>query len=96
MKPKNYFITALIAVPIAWMAGYFVLPRYIQNDKVDFEVSIDEVNPETLTTTYYIKTYHWKHGNVIRYKFYYDVLESQIDSIKDLEIKISDKFKSLP
>jgi len=67
----------------------------IQDDIVEYEKSIDEIDPDTGEVTYHLSVYHWKDGDIIRHKFHYDLNQRNVDSIIKIEDQISEKFKQL-
>lgn len=88
------FLISLAALSLLVYTGNFIF-SIIQNNIVNYEERIDNIDPDTGDTTYILKVKHWKKGEIIRDKFYFDLSRKQIDSIKIIEDKISEKYKLL-
>ena len=72
----------------------FEFTTFVEYD-VKIDVEIDEIHPENIKVSHSLHVFHWKKSDIIRHKYFRDVTPKEIDSIKVIEDRISQRFKAI-
>ncbi len=94
MKNTNILLAAITLFLFAYIIVYLSFD-YIFDNYGDFEISIDDIDPDTGEKTFYIDSTFWIDGEIVYSEFYYNIPENKIDSIRNIHEDVVAKFKKL-